>query len=401
MSNPFTYTSKDGVRMGLPPDARRHTFSREVAGRVLACEEIDIPAGAVERPTRRVVAWCLFPFEAAAVEGRPNLLVHSDYDETDDLHENILALVATRTRIQATFDALHGGAKADRRDPLVDPFPLMKAVAAAARIPDGLARRMVLVLDVEHEPRLYVDGFLDAGRVDPVIDALAQAGLINVKPGPNEPVNTTTVHNERFTTMRPRKNFEGMHGKVQKMVMTDRETIGADGLPRPVYETVEVDYTKRHAWRTTSAGGHEGWYCDRCHCATINDPAKVPPTFPCTNAPEVMLEKAKIRAARVEVVADDGKPGPVTTRSVRCSRIFRAFAAFIDSPGVQGSFREEDLEDASHAVDTLVRIAHRYAPGIALHDFVNIWAPEEAKSCASVKTGETSPTTTSTTPTSG
>lgn len=47
-------------------------------------------------------------------------------------------------------------------DTLVDSVPLMRQLAKMGNIPESWCKRMVLVLDVDDSPRLYIETFLDA-----------------------------------------------------------------------------------------------------------------------------------------------------------------------------------------------------------------------------------------------
>lgn len=75
-----------------------------------------------------------------------------------------------------------------------DTLTLMKQLARMAGVPEGLHRRMVLVLDVEDVPRLYTEGYL-------IRDAAEELSTVALETE-EKPVivDTTSMQNERFRT---------------------------------------------------------------------------------------------------------------------------------------------------------------------------------------------------------
>ena len=81
----------------------------------------------------------------------------------------------------------------------VDPRPLMIALAKMAHIEASNIRRMVLVLDCDDLPRLYVETFLEKGKLE-----LPDTELEVAK----GPLNTTVMHNEQFRSYAPRPEIK-------------------------------------------------------------------------------------------------------------------------------------------------------------------------------------------------
>ena len=80
-----------------------------------------------------------------------------------------------------------------------DSIPLMKQLAAMAKMDASPIKRMVLVLDVDCAPMLFVESFIDDTG-----DKLADTPLIVSE----EPVfvDTTTMQNQKFRTKAPLKS---------------------------------------------------------------------------------------------------------------------------------------------------------------------------------------------------
>ena len=79
--------------------------------------------------------------------------------------------------------------------------PLMKQLAEMANMEFAGINRMVLILDIDQAPTLYVESFLDVKKCQDV--KLAKTDL-DVKQGPVEFTDTTSVQNELYRTKVPK-----------------------------------------------------------------------------------------------------------------------------------------------------------------------------------------------------
>jgi hypothetical protein len=86
-----------------------------------------------------------------------------------------------------------------------DSRPLMRQLAAMAQIPESRARRMVLVLDVDDAPKLYVEQFLDRNVETVLVDTplVVAHGRVDVTMDGGVTVDTTSMQNREYRTCEP------------------------------------------------------------------------------------------------------------------------------------------------------------------------------------------------------
>lgn len=102
-----------------------------------------------------------------------------------------------------------------------DSVPLMKQLAKAANIELAPIRRMVLVLDCDDAPRLFVESFLQGTATDNLLSELEKTELVVS----NEPmiIDTTTMQNKNWRTSVPKPPME-----PEAPIFVDATTISRD-----------------------------------------------------------------------------------------------------------------------------------------------------------------------------